>query len=506
MIRTDLAGDPEFRQVLGRAREAGLAAFAHQDVPFERLVEELAPDRSLSRHPLFQVMLTLRHDTDDGLELPGLAVASLATGTAAAKVDLELNIGAAVDADGAPAGLRGTLIAAADLFDRATAEQVAERWTHLLDVLSSEPERRLRDVDVLTARERVTVLRQWNDTAAAVPDTTLPRLLAEQAARSPHATALVFEDVELSYAELDSRANRLARLLIQRGAGAESIVAVAMERSVELVVALLAVVKAGAAYLPVEPSHPAPRTAASLADAAATLLLTTTGAATGLPDAPARLVVDDPDTATLLATLPDAPVTDDERVAPAHPDHPAYVIFTSGSTGRPKGVVVASRSIVNRLAWMQGTYGLTAGDRVVQKTPFGFDVSVWEFFWPLTRGAALVLARPGGHREPAYLAELIRDTGVTVAHFVPSMLAAFLRDPAAATCTGLRAVYCSGEALPAALRDRFLGSCLPRCSTSTGRPRRRWTSRRRSAARTTVRRCPSAARWPTPGCTCSTTP
>jgi amino acid adenylation domain-containing protein len=217
------------------------------------------------------------------------------------------------------------------------------------------------------------------------------------------------------------------------------------------VVSLLAVLKAGGAYLPVDPEYPAGRIAAVLADAAPVCVLSSAGLSGLVPDGVARVAVDDAAVAAELAGLPtDAP---EVGVLPAHP---AYVIFTSGSTGRPKGVVVPHAGIVNRLVWMQELSGLSAGDRVLQKTPFGFDVSVWEFFWPLVQGAALVLARPGGHREPAYLAELIQRQNITVTHFVPSMLEAFLREPAAGECTGLRAVFCSGEALPAPLRDRFL--------------------------------------------------
>ncbi|TQF02751.1 amino acid adenylation domain-containing protein [Kitasatospora acidiphila] len=228
-------------------------------------------------------------------------------------------------------------------------------------------------------------------------------------------------------------------------------VAVLMERGVELVVSLLAVLKAGGAYLPVDPEYPAGRIEAVLADAAPVCVLSTTALEASVPDDVARVLVDHPLVVSELAGLSvQAPVVE---VLPAHP---AYVIFTSGSTGRPKGVAVPHAGIVNRLAWMQEEYGLSVADRVLQKTPFGFDVSVWEFFWPLVQGAALVVARPGGHRDTSYLAELIQRQNITVTHFVPSMLEAFLSEPAAADCTGLRAVFCSGEALAAPLRDRFL--------------------------------------------------
>ncbi|MCC9312327.1 amino acid adenylation domain-containing protein, partial [Kitasatospora sp. RB6PN24] len=337
----------------------------------------------------------------------------------------------------------------------ADAEQICALMhaavVNLAASLVDGPESRLADVAVLDAAGRRQLVEEWNDTARPLVDATLPGLFAAQAARTPDAVAVVFEGVELSYAELDARANRLARLLVGLGVGPESVVAVLMDRGVELVVSLLAVLKAGGAYLPVDPEYPAGRIEAVLADGTPVCVLSTTALEASVPDDVARVLVDHPLVASELAGLPaQAPVV---QVLPAHP---AYVIFTSGSTGRPKGVVVPHAGIVNRLAWMQELSGISAGDRVLQKTPFGFDVSVWEFFWPLVQGAALVLARPGGHREPAYLTGLIREQRVTVTHFVPSMLEAFLREPAAADCTGLRAVFCSGEALPAPLRDRFL--------------------------------------------------
>ncbi|WP_455583967.1 amino acid adenylation domain-containing protein, partial [Kitasatospora aureofaciens] len=337
---------------------------------------------------------------------------------------------------------------------------------NLVAALEEAPDTRLGGIGVVDEAALERVLAQWNDTAAEVPAATLPELFAAQAARTPEAVAVVFEDVELSYAELDARSNRLARALIAQGVGPESVVAVLLERSVELPTALLAVLKAGAAYLPVDPGHPDDRIAYLLADAAPACVLTVEGlrgrlAAAGEPGP--VLVLDGP-TGPERAAGPDgSPLWDDSPLADAErrgvllPAHPAYVIHTSGSTGRPKGVAVPHGGMVNRLAWMQSAYGLTGADRVLQKTPFGFDVSVWEFFWPLLHGAAMVLARPGGHQDPAYLAGVIRERSVTVAHFVPSMLDVFLREPAAASCTGLRAVFCSGEALPAELRDRFLG-------------------------------------------------
>ncbi|MFE6489725.1 amino acid adenylation domain-containing protein, partial [Streptomyces sp. NPDC057757] len=309
---------------------------------------------------------------------------------------------------------------------------------------------------LMSRSEQRLVLKDWNDTGREVPAATLPELFQAQAARTPDAVAVVFEGVEVSYGDLNERANRLARLLIDRGVGPESRVAVMMHRSVDLVVALLAVVKAGGAYVPVDPDYPAERITFLLTDARPLLVLTSTELASRRTDShPPYVAVDDPRTAAALAEFDGTDPTDAERCTRLLPAHPAYVIYTSGSTGRPKGVAVPHEGVVNWLTWMQGTYNLSASERVLQKTPFGFDVSVREFFWPLLQGATLVVARPSGHRDPGYLAELIQRERVTIAHFVPSLLQVFLREPAARACIDLRAVFCSGEALSSDVAGQF---------------------------------------------------
>ncbi|MFE7070364.1 amino acid adenylation domain-containing protein [Streptomyces sp. NPDC057620] len=324
-----------------------------------------------------------------------------------------------------------------DLFTAAQAAELADRLVLLLEQVAEDPDRPLSALTLLSPEQHDRVVRRWNDTAVELPAVTLAELWSEQVRRTPDAPALVAADERLSYAELAARVDRLAAQLAHRGAGPDRIVAVALPRSVDLVVAILAVVKAGAAYLPVDLDHPAGRIAAMVADAGPLLVLTDSANAGAVPGPTPKLLLDEP------IEPVSAPLV---RPLPAHA---AYVIFTSGSTGRPKGVVVPHAAVVNRLLWMQDRYRLTGADRVLQKTPAGFDVSVWEFFWPLISGAALVIAKPGGHRDPAYLAALIRRESVTVTHFVPSMLQAFLREPAAAHCTGLRRIICSGEALPA---------------------------------------------------------
>ncbi|WKD31359.1 non-ribosomal peptide synthetase [Streptomyces xanthophaeus] len=334
-----------------------------------------------------------------------------------------------------------------DVLDARTARSLGEALEQLLTAVADAPSTPVGEVDLLS-EEQHRLIREWNATAVPVPGTTLVELFAQQVARTPGAPATVFRGERLSYAELDARAERLARRLCALGAGPERIVAVALQRSTEMVVSLLAVLKSGAAYLPVDPSLPTDRIAYLLSDAEPVLLLADDEVAAALPAA-ADLPRLDPGAVhdgTAGAAAGPAPL----------PSHPAYVIYTSGSTGRPKAVVVEHSAIVNRLLWMQDRYRLGADDRVLQKTPFGFDVSVWEFFWPLLTGAALVVAEPGGHKDPAYLTRVIQEEAVTTVHFVPSMLAAFVEDPQAGRCRSLRRVVCSGEALPEELKNRFL--------------------------------------------------
>ncbi|GGY40484.1 hypothetical protein GCM10010363_21540 [Streptomyces omiyaensis] len=338
--------------------------------------------------------------------------------------------------------------------DGLTVAVLATRFTTLLRTLAADPGRTVARTDVLSDRERGH-LAASHATGHAVPDATLVSLIAAQTARTPDHPAVVFDDTTLSYAELDRRAEALAGRLRARGAGPETYVAVAVPRSAELMVALLGVLKAGAAYLPVDLDYPADRVALMLADSGARTVVTTAGAAARLPRADGLdpLVLD-------LADPADAEAASGGPGPAAGPDHPAYLIYTSGSTGRPKGVAVTHRAVVNRLAWMQDAYGLAPDDRVLQKTPSSFDVSVWEFFWALTAGATVVLARPDGHRDPAYLAELIRARRITTLHFVPSMLAAFTRvmEGTAARpdwAASLRRVFCSGEALTGADAGRW---------------------------------------------------
>ncbi|HEX7243842.1 MAG TPA: condensation domain-containing protein, partial [Longimicrobiaceae bacterium] len=443
-LRVELAGGPTWRELLARVRETALGAYDHQELPFERLVEELEVERSLAHTPIFQATFALdRSAAHDALSLGGVAVEPFGTGGGASKFDLELTL-----QDG-EAGLAGTLTYRAALFEAETVARLAGHLEVLLEELAAEPERRPHQVSLLRGSEREQVLRSWNATTVPYPRACVHELVSAQAARTPDAVAVVFEGESLSYAELERRSNRLAHHLRRLGVRAERLVGVCLERSPELVVALLGTLKAGGAYVPLDPEHPAERLGHMLGDSGVSVVLTRAALLERLPPHAAAVVCLDRDDGPAREESP-APVA--SRV---DPDNLAYVIYTSGSTGRPKGAMNAHRGIVNRLLWMQQEHGLTPDDVVVQKTPFSFDVSVCEFFSPLVAGARLVLAKPGGHRDPAYLSELIARERVTTVHFVPPMLQAFLEAGEALRCASVRRVVCSGEALPYELTERF---------------------------------------------------
>ncbi|WP_189974489.1 non-ribosomal peptide synthetase, partial [Streptomyces avidinii] len=416
VVRTDLSGDPTFRTVLGRVRERSLEALTHQDVPFERLVEELAPSRSMARHALFQVMLTLQNTEEASLDLPGLRVRPIATGAALARFDLDVIVTETFDEHGAPAGVMGSVTAAADLLEEESARRLAVRLAQVLDVVTADPQLRLSAVDVLDPAERERMLVEWNATDAKVAPGSVAELFEAQVALAPDAVAVVADDAALTYAELDARANRLARLLTSRGVGAESVVGVCLERGAELMVALLAVAKAGGAYMPIDPAYPVDRIAYMLKDAGPVAVLASSATAAAVPGS--VVLVDGPETVAELAVLSDGP----QAGPAARVESPAYVIYTSGSTGRPKGVLVSHAGVSSLVAGHMRYLGVGAGSRVGQFASAGFDTFGWEWMMALLTGATLVVIpqdRRLGEALPVFLAE----QGVTHVTLPPAVLA-----------------------------------------------------------------------------------
>ncbi|MGW7276185.1 non-ribosomal peptide synthetase, partial [Streptomyces sp. NPDC054864] len=456
VLRTDTGGDPSFTELLERVRERDLEAFAHQDVPFERLVEVVNPERSMSRHPLFQVMLSFQNNSRPALELPGLDVAHEPLDDVAARFDLTIALGERHTPRGRPDGLTGRIEYRTDLFDRPTAEALAARLTRVLEAVTAAPDAPLHSLDVLAPAERHQLLADWNDTTRDLPATLLPGLVEERAAEAPDAVAVTFDGTQLTYRQLDEQANRLARLLISEGAGPERLVAVLLPRSTELIVALLAVLKSGAAYVPVDPAYPADRVAFLLDDAAPVLVLTDRDhltTATAHADAGDRSVVtlDASDTATALASLPAQGVTDEDRASPLLPQYAAYALYTSGSTGRPKGVLVPHNALANQLLWLRDDTGTTREDTVLGRTSAGFDAFGCETWLALVSGATLSLAPDDAMRDPEQLAEHIERAGVTVAQLVPALFTALPLDKRG---RNLRLVLAGGETLPATTASR----------------------------------------------------
>ncbi|MFI7491735.1 amino acid adenylation domain-containing protein [Micromonospora echinaurantiaca] len=452
-LRAELAGDPTFAELLERTRRSVLDGLEHAEVPFAKVVHELGLPRDVSRSPVFQAMFVLQN-----YEIGRFNEVSDASDVTfdwkpmelrATRFDFELHAVETVD------GLYAKLVFNTDLFTRATVERMAERLAALLHAVVAAPDTPISALDLLAPAER-RLLASWNDTAADFPrEQTLHGPIEERAAATPDAVAVTFEGRSVTYAELNAAANRIAHRMRAAGVGPETLVGVCAERSVELVAGLLGVLKAGGAYLPLDPEYPADRLAFMVTDAAAPVVLVQRQLRDVLPDTGATVLALDDE-----AVWADQPTVD--PASTAGPGHLAYVIYTSGSTGRPKGVPNTHRGIVNRLDWMQRTYRLGADDAVLQKTPASFDVSVWEFFWPLREGARLVVAKPGGHKDAGYLRDLLVAERVTTAHFVPSMLTVFLAEDGVEAATALRRVICSGEELPLASAVDFTAR-LPRC-------------------------------------------
>ncbi len=443
-LRVTVEDDPTVAQLLAQVKASTLDAYSHQDVAFEQVVEVLKPPRSTSHSPIFQVMLSLNNTPSRTLTMPGLTLENMAQARHNAQFELSL---ALEEHDGV---LTGSMAYSTDLFDASTVARFGQYLETILAGMVADAQQTVSSLGILPAAERHLLLQQFQGESRDYPSRLVHELFEEQVARDGAATALVCGAERLSYAQLNERANRLAHYLRALGIGPDERVAICVERSVEMVVGLLAILKAGGAYVPLEPDYPAERLAYMLDDCAPRALLTHSALRARLDSGDLPVLELD----RLDAVLAPQPKTNLERDA-LRPHHLAYVIYTSGSTGKPKGAMNQHDGVANRLLWAQETYRLTAQDRVLQKTPMAFDVSVWEFFLPLLAGAQLVMARPQGHQDPSYLAEVIESEGITTMHFVPSMLQLFLSQADARRCASLRRVLCSGEALPVALQQHF---------------------------------------------------
>jgi amino acid adenylation domain-containing protein/non-ribosomal peptide synthase protein (TIGR01720 family) len=444
VLRTDLSGNPTFRELLRRVREVTLGAYAHQDLPFEKLVEELQPQRNLSYTPLFQVMFVMQDNVSmSALELSGLTWSALEIDNDTTKFDLILRV---TEVGGR---LVGTLEYSTDLFNADTITWMTGHLQTLLEGIVAKPDQPLSTLSLLTSIEQQQLL-EWNQTQTDYPvDVCLHKLFEAQVEQTPDAVAVVFENQQLTYQELNQRANQLAHYLQQLGVKPEVLVGLCIERSLEMVIGILGILKAGGTYVPLDPAYPQERLAFMLEDAQVPILLTQAHLLKELPQHPAKVSCLDTDWNVCAHQSQENPVSG------VTAENSIYAIYTSGSTGKPKGVINTHFGLSNRLLWMQDAYQLTAADGVLQKTSFSFDVSVWEFFLPLITSARLVLAKPGGHKDSAYLVELIAKEQITTLHFVPSMLRVFLEEPELDKCRAIKRVICSGEALPFDLQEHF---------------------------------------------------
>jgi amino acid adenylation domain-containing protein len=446
VMRTDLSGEPTFRELLGRVRDVALQSYAHQEVPFEKVVEVLRPERDLHRWPLFQVMFHLRNLPRVNLVTAGNVHIEPFPFDPGMIGGLDLSL----EMQDLPDGLHCTFRYAIE-FQTGTIERMAEQFRILLETVVADPDRSIANLSLLNDRERHQFLIEWNDTKREyLQDKCVHQLFEEQVERTPDAVALVFQDQQLTYGELNIRGNQLAHYLRKLGVGPDALVAICVERSVEMIVGLLGILKAGGAYVPLDPSYPRDQLAFMLEDTQVPVLLTQQSLSRDLPQHGALVVCLDAERDRVLANE-----SKENPVTCVTPDNLAYVIYTSGSTGRPKGVMACHRGVCNYLHWRHDYFPLTEADRLLQKASLSFDDSVWEFFEPLTVGARLIMALPGGYRDSAYLVRVIAEQKITAVSFVPSMLQVFLQEEGVERCNGLRRVTIGGEALSVELQERY---------------------------------------------------
>lgn len=412
VLRTDTAGDPSFRELLARVRQLTLDAFDHQDLPFDQVVEAINPVRSTAYHPLFQVMFVLENNVVTEMSLPRLQVTEERPQLRTARFDLVFGITDDPASRGLGVQMPGRIEYSTDVFDRGTVERIAGYLVRLLTGALADPDAAVSRI-ALVPEDELRLIDSWNQTRHDVPDRSLPELFEAQAAATPEHLAVLFEDEQITYAELNTRANQLARHLVFMGVGPEQIVGLAVPRSVEMVVGIWAVAKAGAAFLPIDPDYPPDRIAFMLSDSTPVVVLTTAGMAGLLPAGLPIVRLDDTGLIAELTARPGTDLTDRDRTTGLLPDHSFYVIYTSGSTGRPKGVVMPAGPIVNLLAWHaqvmnDGRWAVTA-----QFASLSFDAAAHEIFSATTSGKTLAVPLDEVRREPARLTRWLEARGVT---------------------------------------------------------------------------------------------
>ncbi len=463
VLRNNLSGNPTFRQFLERVRNVSAGAYDNQDLPFEKLVEELQPSRYMNYNPLFQAMLALQNVPRGNLDMKSknLDVKFLDTFSGSVKFDIWISL---TQFD---RSISGDIQYSTDLFNEDTMLRFWAHFQNLLKVVINYPEQHIDELEFLLLQEKEQLLIRWNDTHKEYPLKPLHQKFTAQATKTPDHVAVFgpalsvppvrpVKHVRLSYSELAEQSDCLARLLIEKGVLADDVVAIMMERSLEMVIGLLGILKSGGAYLPIDPELPQDRIDYILKDSNAKFLINKSE--TNPIDQ--KIYAQNKNFGDVMVlnfeNLNFEFVSNFEfRASNFNSSNLAYIIYTSGSTGKPKGAMVPHEGISNRLQWMQENYNLTADDRVLQKTLYSFDVSVWEFFWTLLYGAVLVMAKPGGHKDSTYLVEVINREKITTIHFVPTMLNVFLDDPGVHTLRSLKRVICSGEVFPVEYVEKF---------------------------------------------------
>ncbi len=443
VLRTQLSGGLSFTELLGRVREVCLGAQAHQDLPFERLVEALQPVRDMSHSPLFQVMFTLQNVPTRERKVAGLCISAVETESRAVQFDLSVDV---IEAEG---GLEVRHEYCTDLFDASTIVRLASHYEKLLSEILNQPEARISELPLMPGHERHRLVHEWNATGESGPMSSVVELFEAQVMRHPEAVAVVFEGARMSYRELNARANRIAWGLKARGIGAESMVAIASERSLDLVLAVLGILKAGAAYLPLDPEQPRARWVQMIEDASPCAFLV----AQQWLD---RFLEKESDCISLNTMLTAfAGQSEEDPGTAIAADNLAYVLYTSGSTGRPKGAAITHRGLSNRVRWGIARFDWGPDDVILHRTALGFDVAAWELFGALAAGARLVIASCETGRDPQALVELIQLHGVTWLEVVPALLQTLLETPGFSACRTLRGIGCGGESLSPALLAQY---------------------------------------------------